>query len=65
MKQEFEADIPQSSHLLPRLSLSDPPLPDLDARDEPHLREQVYKMLPPFSEALRLSEIYLEHGKCM
>ncbi|TFK42264.1 fungal-specific transcription factor domain-containing protein [Crucibulum laeve] len=30
---------------------------------DPSLREEVYSLLPPLSEAVRLCEIYLDHGK--
>ncbi|KAJ7083350.1 fungal-specific transcription factor domain-containing protein [Mycena belliarum] len=49
----------------PRLSrrIVELSFPDLDVPDDDEVGREIFEMLPPLSEAIRLCETYLEHGQ--
>lgn len=57
---------PLTSLMFPRLSklILDASFPDMEvATINETLGRHIWSLLPPWEEALRLCEIYLEHGK--
>ncbi|KAF6761160.1 fungal-specific transcription factor domain-containing protein [Ephemerocybe angulata] len=63
LKHEQKLTLP-TSHLPSQMQeVSNVAFLGFDVKDDPYVRDQVYKMLPSLSEAVRLCEVYLNHGK--